>query len=164
MPVITKQVAINALPDRVWQVLADFGTAEKWAPTVARSHISGDLKRGVGAKRVLTTTSGEATEEVVVEWNEGHDFTFEIPNGLANIIRILREKWSVEQASEGTVVAVTMDYETKSGALISLVERLVVRRALRNILVQNLAGLKYYIETGEAVTQATTKLPITAVV
>ncbi len=164
MPVITKQIPIDAPADKVWQVLADFSAAEKWAPTILSSRASSEIKRGVGAKRVLMTTSGEDTEEVIVEWNEGHDFTFEIPKGLASIIRVLQETWSVEPLSEATVVTVVMDYETKRGVLNSIVERLVVRRVLRKMLVLNLAGLKYNVETGEAVMQATSKLPVAAVV
>ncbi len=164
MPVITKQIPIDAPADKVWQVLADFSAAEKWAPTILSSRASSEIKRGVGAKRIVTPSSGEETEEVIVEWNEGHDFTFEIPKGLASIITILHEKWSVEQSSKGTVVAVIMDYETKRGVLNSMVERLVVRRVLRKMLILNLAGLKYHVETGEAVTQATSRLPVAAVV
>ncbi len=161
---ITKRIPIDAPPEQVWQVLADFGAVEKWAPTVVRSRASSEIQRGVGAKRVLKTTSGEETEEEVIEWNEGHDFTFEIPNGLASIITILREKWSVEQASTRTVVAVIMDYQTKGGFFNSIVERLFVRRVLLKMLVLNLAGLKYHIEAGDTATQATKALPIAAVV
>ncbi len=164
MPRITKQIPIDAPADTVWQALADFGAAEKWAPTVTRSRASSEGKRGVGARRVLTTTSGEITEEIVVEWNEGHDFTFEIPNGVASIVKILRETWSVEQASKGAMVAVIMSYQLKDGILNSTLDRLVVRRVLQKMLVANLAGLKYHIETGEIVTQATTGLPVAAVV
>ncbi len=164
MPRITKQVAISAPVAQVWQVLANFGAVENWAPTVVCSRASNELTSGAGAKRVLTTTSGEETEEVVIEWNEGRDFTFEIPDGLASIITILREKWSVEPASTGSVVAVAMEYHTKRGVFNSFVERLVVRRVLHKMLVQNLAGLKHHVETGEMVTQATKTLPVAAVV
>ncbi len=163
MPQIAKQVSIDAPLNTVWQVLADYSGVEKWAPTVTQSRASSEVKRGVGAKRILSTTSGEDAEEVVVEWNEGHDFTFEIPDGLASIVRVLRETWSVEPASKGAVVAVLMDYQLKDGIVNSIVDWLVVRRALRRILVLNLAGLKYHIETGETVTPKTTRLPIAAV-
>jgi hypothetical protein len=164
MPRITKQIPIDTSVDTVWQVLADFGAAEKWAPTVIRSRASSEATRGVGARRVLTTTSGEDAEEVVVEWNEGHDFTFEIPNGLASIVKILRETWSVEQSSKGAVVAVIMDYTLKDGLLNSIVDWLIVRRILQRTLVLNLAGLKHHVETGVTVTQATAGLPVAAVV
>ncbi|CAG0947014.1 hypothetical protein ANRL1_03557 [Anaerolineae bacterium] len=103
----------------------------------------------MGAKRILTTSTGETTEEAVVEWNEGQSFTFEIPNGLASIIKILRETGSVEHSSQGTEVVVTMDYHMKDGVVYSILDALVARRVLKKMLVQNLAGLKHQIETGE---------------
>ncbi len=164
MSQIIKHVPISAPTDKVWQVLADFGGAEKWAPTVVQSRCSTKLDRGVGAKRILTTSRGDVTEEAIVEWNEGRSFTFEIPAGLASIIRQLRETWSVENSSAGTDVVVIMDYQMKDGVLNSILDSLVVRRELGRILTQNLAGLKHHIETGERVSPKTTKLPVAAVV
>ena len=161
---IIKRVHISASVDQVWQVLADFGSVEKWAPTVIESHCSTETERGMGAKRILTTSTGEVTEERVIEWDEGHSFTFEIPNGLASIIKVLRETWSVEHSPQGTEVVVRMDYETKDGIINSLLNALVVKRVLKRMLVQNLAGLKYHVETGEIVTPKTAKLPVAAVV
>lgn len=152
MSQIAKRIPIRASAEAVWQVLADFGGAERWAPTVLKSHCSTEVNRGLGAKRIITTSTGETTEEVIVEWNEGHSFTFEIPEGLASIIKILRETWSVEHSSQGAEVIVIMDYQMKEGLVYSILNALVARRALMKMLVQNLAGLKHHIETGEIVT------------
>lgn len=162
MPNITKRIHIDAPLDKVWHVLADFGSAEEWAPDVAQSRCSSEVSQGVGAKRLITASTGDVTEEVVVEWNEGHGFTFEIPGGLASIIIKLREAWSVGNAATGTDVVVVMDYERKNGVVNSILDSLVVRRILKNMLVHNLAGLKYHVETGERVTK-TTRLPVAAV-
>ncbi|MDE3090959.1 MAG: SRPBCC family protein [Chloroflexota bacterium] len=164
MSQVTKRIPISASADEVWQVLADFGGVERWAPTVLQSHCSTEVHRGLGAKRILTTSTGETTEEVIVEWNEGHSFTFEIPDGLVSIIKILRETWSVEHSSQGTEVAVIMDYQMKDGIVYSILDALVAKRALKKMLVQNLAGLKQHIETGEIVTHRTTNLPVESVV
>ncbi len=104
----------------------------------------------LGAQRILTTSTGHLAE-VIVEWNEGHSFTFEIPDGLVSIIKILRETWSVEPTSQGTAVVVRMSYETKNGIHYSLLDTLFVRRALKKMLTQNLAGLKHHIETEKGV-------------
>ncbi|MBI4791118.1 MAG: SRPBCC family protein [Chloroflexi bacterium] len=160
---IIKRVIISAPTDKVWQVLADFGGVEKWAPTVVKSYCPSEVTRGVGTKRVLTTTTGEVTEEIIVEWDEGRGFTFEIPDGLASVIRMLRESWSVEDSPQGTEVVVIMDYQMKPGVINAILDSVAVRRVLGKMLVQNLAGLKHHIETGELVTAKTTKLPVAAV-
>jgi ribosome-associated toxin RatA of RatAB toxin-antitoxin module len=158
-----KRIEISASVDQVWQVIADFGSVEKWAPTVVQSRCSTEVERGVGAKRTLTTTTGQVTEELVTEWDEGHCFTFEISNGLASVVKILRETWTVEHTPKGTVVVVVMDCNMKDGSINSLLGSLVVERVLKKMLVQNLAGLKHHIETGELVTSKTAKLPLAAV-
>ncbi len=121
MPQIIKRVPISASAEKVWIALADFDSAERWAPT---PRLIGPEERDfttVGAKRVLTTTTGEVTEEVIVVWNEGHSFTFEIPDGLSSMIKTLRETWLVGQSSKGAEVVVTMDYQIKDSVLNSLI-------------------------------------------
>lgn len=164
MSQIIKRIGIGASADQVWNVLADLSGAEKWAPTVVESHCSSETQRGLGAERILTTSTGQVTEEIIIEWNEGHSFTFEIPKGLASVVKVLRETWSVEESPKGTVVVVRMDYQMKDGVINSLLDTLAVRRVLIKMLVQNLAGLKHHIETGERVTTKTAKLPVAAVV
>ncbi len=164
MSQVAKRVRLKASVDQVWNVVADFGGVEKWAPTVVESHCSTEAQCGLGAKRILTTTTGEVTEEVVIAWNEGRSFAFEISNGLASIIKNLRETWSVNPPPTGSEVVVTMDYQTKDGIINSLLHALVVGRILNKILVHNLAGLKHHVETGERVTPNTTNLPVAAVV
>ncbi len=164
MSSIIQRVAIGAAVDQVWEVLADFGRVDQWAPTVRESHCPTEAQRGRGAKRILTTSTGEVTEEVVTDWNEGQSFTFEIPKGLASIITVLRETWSVRQLPQGTEVSVSMEYQLKGGVIPSLLNTLAVRRVLKKMLVHNLAGLKYHVETGERVTSKTANLPVTAVV
>jgi ribosome-associated toxin RatA of RatAB toxin-antitoxin module len=161
---LTKRVSINASQQEVWDVLANFGGVEKWAPTVVESHCSTEFNRGLGAKRILTTTRGDVTEEVIVEWSEGHSFTFEIPGGLASTVKTLRETWSVEQPPNEAVVVVKVDYQLKNDILNSIFDSLFVRRELERMLIQNLAGLKYHIETGGTVTRQTAGLPVAAVV
>jgi hypothetical protein len=149
--------------DKVWKVLADFGSLEIWAPTVIKCRGSTEANGGVGARRILTTASGDDTEEVIVEWTEGQSFTFEIPDGLASIVKTLRETWSVEPFPNGATVVVRMEYRMKAGLLNSILDSLVVRGKLRKILVQNLAGLKYYVETGKTVIGLMSDLPLNSV-
>jgi ribosome-associated toxin RatA of RatAB toxin-antitoxin module len=160
---VIMRIPISASANKVWEVLADFGGVEKWAPTVVKCRRSTEANSGLGAKRILTTSRGDDTEEVIVEWNEGKSFTFEIPDGLASIVKTLSETWSVEQSPDGASVVVRMDYQMKNGILYSILDSLVVRHELRKLLVQNLAGLKYYLETRKTVTGLSTGLPIDAV-
>jgi hypothetical protein len=160
---LVKQVFIAAELNHVWDTLADFGNVARWAPTVIESHCTTPASRGVGATRNQTVVTGETVEEIIVEWNEHRNFTFEIPNGLASIIKTLRETWSVETFAAGTRVTVTMQYAMKGGWLGTLFDQLMVKQKLQGMLIQNLAGLKCHVETGEIITRQT-RLPLDAVV
>ena len=112
---------------------------------------------------MLDHALGEVVEEVIVEWNEGRSFTFEIPDGLGPI-KILREIWSVEPSPEGAVVTVMMDLNNmKFGVLGAVMDRLIARRVMGKQLVLSLAGLKHHVETGEVVTSETAELSVAAV-
>ena len=162
MSELTKRIAIGAPTDKVWEVIADFGNVASWAPTIVDSRSTTEINRGVGARRMLDHKSGKIVEEVIVEWNEGHSFIFEIPNGFWPI-KNLREVWSVEPSPEGSVVVVTMDFEMQLGPLGVIMDLLILRWLMDRELVLGLAGLKHHVETGEVVTSGTAGLPVAAV-
>lgn len=162
MTQILKRVWICAPPDSVWSVVADFGHVEFWAPTVTKCECPNGVKHGIGARRILTTTRKTVAEETVIEWNEGQDYTFEIRKGLPSIA-LLQETWFVQRLPQGAEVIAAMGYECKPGIIHRVVERLMMRRVLADMLVKNLAGLKHYVETGERVTPKTPHLPTSAV-
>ncbi len=162
MTQIVKRVWICAPSDTVWEVVADFGHAELWAPTVTKCECASAAKHGVGAKRILTTNTNTVTEETIIEWHEGQDYTFEITKGLPSIA-VLQEMWFVQRLPQGAEVIVGMGYQTKPGIFHAVVERVMMRRILTDMLVKNLAGLKHHVETGERVTAQTPHLPTSAV-
>ena len=58
MSKLTHQVTINAPVDEVWEVLADFGAIDKWAPPVSKSYSTTEANGGVGAGRHCDTSFG----------------------------------------------------------------------------------------------------------
>jgi uncharacterized protein YndB with AHSA1/START domain len=159
---LTKRIAICAPTDKVWEVIADFENVASWAPTIVDSRSTTEVKSGVGARRVLDHKSGQVVEEVIVEWNEGHSFIYQIPNGFWPV-KSLREVWSVEPSPEGSVVVVTMDFEMQLGPLGAIMDLLILRWLMDRELALGLAGLKHHVETGEVVTSETAGLPVAAV-
>ena len=76
MSKLTHQVTINASVDKVWEILADFGAIDKWAPPVSKSYSTTEANGGVGAGRHCDTSFG-ALKEQIVEWEEGRSFTID---------------------------------------------------------------------------------------
>lgn len=162
MPQITKRVDINASPEATWRIIANFGTVANWAPAVQEAHCPSDSTPGLGCKRSLTSSTGHVIEEVITQWDQGRSLTFEVPGGLAKIVGFLQETWSVEATPNGSRAVVVMEYRSKFGFAGMAVTRLIMQPVLAKMLAENLAGLKYHLETGEFVTQDT-NVPIQAV-
>lgn len=64
MASITRQRTVTAPPDRVWEVLADFGAISSWAPNVDHSCL---LEHGGDPVAVGTTRRVQAGRDTLVE-------------------------------------------------------------------------------------------------
>ncbi len=148
MSKLTHQVTINAPVDKVWEVLADFGAIDKWAPPVSKSYSTTEANGGVGAGRHCDTSFG-ALKEQIVEWEEGRSFTIDGKTILP--MKYARNGFSVSPAGDGTVATAWIDFQMKFGPVGALLDKLVLRRQFRKVLTQGLAGLKYHVETGEVI-------------
>jgi len=58
---MTETIEINAAPDKVWNIIKDFGSAHVWMPMVASTTEKGG--NAVGATRELTLKKGGVIEE-----------------------------------------------------------------------------------------------------
>lgn len=156
MSKLTIQVKINAPAEKVWEVVADFGSVSKWAPNVTNSYSTTEANGGVGAGRHCDVVGFGAIEEEIVEWKESRSLTYEVEN--VGPMKSVRNKCSVRGEGNRTVVTFTIDYQMKFGPLGALLDKLVAGRQLGKAAALGLAGLKHYLETGEPVDQKT-KLP-----
>jgi mxaD protein len=52
---VEKSITINASPDKVWAIVKDFGSIQKWEPLVTESKVE---KKGEDTLRTLTLKSG----------------------------------------------------------------------------------------------------------
>ncbi len=155
MPHALERIHIAAPAPTVWETLADFGGVAEWAPTVRESHCATEASGGIGAMRILTTSTGDVVEEVIVEWDEGRSFAFEIPDGLRSVTGPIQETWSVEPTDGGCIVAASQDFRMKP-PILGLVLGPILGGVLRKMLAQNLAGLKHHIEAAKTASADTT--------
>ncbi len=154
MTTLTAQVTVDASADKVWPALADFGGIWRFNPSVAASRSLTEANGGVGAERHCDLTfAGASVEERIVEWNDGSDYAIEIFDGekmppIKNVIARLGVR---ANAAGNTVVSGTMTYDTRLGAVGSLMDRAVISRKFGKAFDGIFAGLKHHIETGEVV-------------
>ncbi len=152
MSQLTRRVRIDAPAEKAWAVLADFGGVSKWAPTITESRSLTEANGGVGARRTCTHVKLGQLEEVIVEWEEGRRYSYDVTRGLPMPMKSLNNDWSVESDGDGAVVTLRQNFQTKFGPLGSLMESLMIRRMMGKEMTLALAGLKYHTETGEVST------------
>ena len=149
MSEIKLEIAIDAKPEKVWEVLGDFGNVYKWSPAIRASASVEGHERGGDAIRSCELPGFGSVNETVTEWSEGEGFTY-----LAEAtgpVKTAVSGWRVRSEGAGSVVTVAVDFKVRYGILGTVMDRLIVRRMLRRIVARSLAGLRHYVMTGEEV-------------
>ena len=149
MTKVSGQIVIDAPAERVWEVLADFGGVQKWAPGVSESHSTSSSNSGADAARHCEIPGFGGVEEFVTDWVEGVSFTYRIkPFGL---IDESTSTWKITPQGDKTLVYTEINVNMRFGVLGSLMEKLFVRRKIENGTRNGLAGLKQHVMTGELI-------------
>ena len=136
---------IGAPADRVWQVLADFGNVEQWAPYMRESHLIGDRHSGIGMRRGMRHAWGFRFEEEVTQWHEGKGFAFDVLKAPFPM-RDVKEVWVLAPENGQTAVETQVRYGTHLGFLGGIVDWLLVRFVVRREMRAGLRGLKEFAE------------------
>lgn len=144
MPTIADHVHIDATPDQVWDLLADFGAAERYVPGVLRSWTVTESPSGVGAQRRCDIKGGMLLEEVTA-WQEGRGYTVELRESSGVPLQSMCVQFRLEASPPGTALHQTMVYRSKGGVAAPLLDR-VSRRMLSRAQRESLAGVKQLSE------------------
>jgi len=147
---VTSEIKIDAPPDKVWSVIADLGGIYKWNPGVVKSHSTSELTQGEGATRHCDLDEKNQLEERAFDWREGEGYKIDVTESTlpleSNIV-----SFQVTPDGDGTLVSVTADYKLKFGFIGTLMDVLFAKRQAQQGFDDMMAGLKYYVETGELV-------------
>ena len=149
MTKVSGQIVIDAPAERVWEVLADFGGVQKWAPGVTESHSTSSNNSGVDAARHCDIPGFGGIEEYVTEWSEGVGFSYKVePFGM---IDESTSTWKITPQGDKTLVYTELNVNMRFGLLGALMEKLVVRRKIEKGTRSALEGLKQHVKTGELI-------------
>lgn len=150
---ISYAVRIEAAPQRVWDILADFGKVANYNPNVTSSTLTSETEEGVGATRHCDLSMfGASIEERIVEWNAGESLGIEIyESKRLPIVRDQRASLRVEPEGSGAVLSGTLTYRVGLGPIGAAINALAVRKQLTKGWRGFLAGVKLHAETGTLV-------------
>lgn len=152
---ISYKIQVDATPQHVWNILADFGGVYKYSPGVNSSNLLSEHGEGVGADRICHLAPAGQIQERILSWNEGRDYSLEIYTGkgappFKKAIATLR----IDPKNGGTEVTADFDYDLKYGPIGSLLNAVMFGPFLEKGFQGLLSGLKHYAETGEEVNSA----------
>ncbi len=149
---ITYETTIDASPDRVWQILNDFGNVARFHPLVLESHSLSDLAGGQGAERRCDFGKGVALYERIVACTEGRSMDVDIyeREGMPSAVRSMNAHFELAPVARGTHVVGTIE-AVISPKIAAMVMGPIMKRQLTKGWRQLLAGLKHHAETDELV-------------
>lgn len=148
---ITKNIQIEAPKTKVWETLSDLTTIQHYDPMVIQAHYTSYEKEGIGASRHCDLPEGTYVKERITAWQPGQGYTLDVyEDGMPESpFASQQAQFSLAENGDGTTVTLNFDYELKPGTPVEQQE--MTQMWMDEALPGLLAGLKQYVETGEAV-------------
>jgi len=147
-------VTINASKEKVWDALfTRFGEVHLYNPLLDGSHFVKGGTGEVGCERRCDLDSRTKLIERITKAEELKTFTVEIIDGnMPMVDTMIIEIELRELTAKQTAVLITAQYNTSPAFMGGLVKGM-----MKSKLTDMLIGLKYYLETGTAVSKKTYK-------
>ncbi len=146
---ITRNVSADL--DTTWAQIADVTAVERWHPAVKTADLLSASATGLGASRRCNFYDGTSVVETVVELRDGESVRLELTE-FSMPIKAFEAAISVRPVSDQvTQVTFELDYEMKFGLLGSLMNALVVKGQMSQMINRVLAGLDHHVSTGELI-------------
>jgi len=160
---IESKVEIKASPEKVWEILADFGNVQNLSPGIAKSYLTSDIKSGIGMSRHCDFTAmGAQVEEKIIEWDEGKSLKIELYDGKnLPMMRGMKASFKLKSSNNGTALTSVFEYHMNN-IVGDLLNGLKMKQMNKKTWVLFMAGIKHYAETGENVNKET-KLDLASV-
>ena len=124
--VVTRGTTVDASPDEVWAVLADFDRISHWAADVDHSSYLSDQTEGVGTVRRVQVGRTVLVERVT-EWDPPRFLAYDL-EGLPPVVGGATNRWALRADGSGTAVLLTSTVDPGVNPPGRLVAPLLARR------------------------------------
>ena len=117
---------IDATPERLWEVLADFGALASWVPMIQHTCPLSEQTEGVGTVRRVQVQRQTLVETVTI-WTPSTTLAYRI-EGLPPIAGVPVTTWRLTPQGASTSVTVSTELDTGRNPVRLLVGRKVLER------------------------------------
>jgi len=149
-------IKVNIPAEKIWQVLEDFSSVEKFALTIQSSPIINDIHTGLGAKRRCTFNDGSSLVEEIIEYQAGQGYKMALSD-FSLPLKSMQAEMKVTAIDEhNSEIYMSADFVVKAGPLGWLMGQLIMRPVMKSVFKKLMTGLAYHSVTGNLITE---KLP-----
>ncbi|MCK9411517.1 MAG: hypothetical protein M0Q53_04395 [Prolixibacteraceae bacterium] len=152
--IATEAVLINASKQEVWNLLFHrFGETHLYNPNIEGSHGTNGRKGEIGCERECSIDRKTNIKERIVNAEEFKSITVDVIGGNMLMVNEMQVILLVDPVSSiQTKVSINASYTTKPSFMAG-----IVKGMFRKMLFGVLIGLKYHLETGNAVSKKSFK-------
>lgn len=142
---------VKVSKQKIWQVMEDFSSVEKYAEKIKSSPIIGDIHSGVGAKRLCTFNDGSSLVEEIVDFQEEQGYKMALSE-FSLPLKSMQAEMKVTEIDENSCeIYMSSDFVVKAGPLGWLMGQLIMRPVMKGVFNKVMSGLAYHSATGEKI-------------
>ena len=150
------KITVNVPASKIWNVLEDFSSVEKFAVSIKSSPIVGEINSGLGAKRLCTFQNGSSLVEEIIDFQDKAGYRMKLSDHklpLKSMYAQMHVRQIDEKRSE---ISMSADFVVKMGPIGWLMGYFMIRPVMKSTFKTLMTGLAYYAATGESIKE---KLP-----
>jgi len=151
-----KKIEVNVPASKIWNILADYSSVDKYATGIKSSSIVGDINSGLGAKRLCTFQNGSSLVEEIVDFQDKSGYRMKLSEHSLPL-KSMNSEIQVREIDENrSEIFMACDFEVKMGPLGWLMGYFMMRPLMKSTFKTLMTGLAYHTVTGKCIDK---KLP-----
>ncbi len=148
---IDKTIKVKIPASKIWEVLGDYSSVERFALTIKSSPVISEKSSGLGAKRLCTFNNGSTLVEEIIEYQEGECFKMELSE-FSLPLKKMEVVMGVKEIDANTCdIYMSSEFVVKGGPFGWLMGSLLMRPMMKGVFKKLLSGLAYHCVTGKLV-------------
>ena len=148
---VEDKLRVNLPAQKVWEVLGDFSSIERFSTAVERSPILEGKRSGLGTKRKCDFYDGTSVIEEIIDYQEGKSFKIKVTE-YSMPLKSLYAEMKVEGVdANASDISMSMEFVAKGGLFGWFMGYFKMRPMMQRIIKETLTGLAYNSATGKLV-------------